>query len=1142
MDEDDAFLAHAASTAGGAMPTDADDDAFLAHAAATSLPARPSVGDMSLSFTPAPRTLPIQPPPASSIPEVRVPRTMLHPSVHLPEPQGVGEFAKGALRGADVLSNRLINDRSISNLPAGAAVSGIKAAAVPAGLMSMVADRPWSTLGGAVLGGALGGPPGALSGAMLANAGGGAVDAALERGVGAAAKETAEGALPVAPTLADAAHASSGPMDFIGEAWRRGAATDLAMSLPALAGLAHGGQAMAKSGMRALPRAAARAFGAGEEKLTTIKAQRATTAKLRDLTRGLEAADAARVAGELDTAPTVDPDGNMIRMPMLPEPGRGALLGPPSEAPVPNLPDARPLLPRSTPLPPRPVTPGRPLLAGVDASTLEPGRLEAPALDMPPLPDRQTPLPPAAAPYEPPNRSVLGGPPPAAEPPPPAAPPRTTEYEVNPGEAVKVGPLDRIKALGNELKTALGELDLERARETYRKGADVVDALARVEASRAAATHRTGVELADGLERTERGRMAGTRDKAGQLASSLGEVETARQSAFEGEPPVRPLFPEGPRPEPPAPPAPPAPEPAAPAPDAQPSAPPPPAPSAPAQSAGVPPLGPNTPNRDKAIPDMPPMEGFVEELEHPGRQMGLRDVAVSRATAPDSWLGMTDKQAAKVGVKMKPGSGGSGIAPMLTVRQGRATWLGRAIADRVIGDSGVTRGTPDAYAIAAVAENKATPAEAARVNSNPKLRGVVDRWIQLREEALKHPDVEVRGFQQNYVTHARDSRNPKSFIENLQDLERPTGDRSVDGDRRAQYLQVRRSGTNVTRPDIVNAAEAYGRTIAFDTQVRPGLQQVEAFLDRKTPEGHPLVDAADRQVVTDFVNDAYIGKQQIADTLTKRTPGVKHAVAALNTGLQRIGLPTIDNPLKASIDMAKRAADWTLVRPMAAALSHFIGDAWPKIAERGKAGVLEYAEGADQAMRKMDPKGWDEVEQLGVTERPTESTFNNPLLKGLDTAGKKIFGVATAVDRASKLGTFHTKLSEFVKAGVPYEEAKQMAALVTQATNYSPSAIQSIPAAAGRVGGTFYQFLKPGIAGADNLRRWVVQGDVGPLAVTGLGAAGLYVLGQATGTDVLKRVHLLPSRVSPAMFETKARLGAADLEDPFGVAPRKGHK
>lgn len=546
--------------------------------------------------------------------------------------------------------------------------------------------------------------------------------------------------------------------------------------------------------------------------------------------------------------------------------------------------------------------------------------------------------------------------------------------------------------------------------------------------------------------------------------------------------------------------------------------------------------------RDKAIPDLPPLSPTMEDLAHPGRNMGLRDVAVSRATAPDSWFGMTDAQAKQVGLDMKPGSGGSGIAPMLTVRQGRAAWLAKAIKERGVGDSGVTRGTPEAYAIAAVAEAKATPAQYALVRSNPKLNAVADRWIQLREEALSHPDVEVRGYQQDYVAHARDTRNPKSFIENLQELERPSGDREVTGDRRAQYLQVRRTGASKTPPDIVNAFEAYGRAIAYDMEVRPALKQVETFLDRKDANGRPLVDATDAEIVKTFVNDAFIGRQQITDTLAKRTPGIKHATALLNTGLQRIGLPTIDNPLKASIDLAKRAADWTLVRPAAAALSHALGDLWPKMAERGGAGILEYAEGIDQGMRKMGSAEWDEVEQLGVADRPTESTFNNPVLKGLDTAGKKIFGVANAVDRMSKLGTWHTKLGEYVKAGVPMEEAKQMAALYTQATNYSPSATQSIPAAAGRVGGTFYQFLKPGINGADGLRRWIVQGNNAALVRTTMGAAGLYMLGQATGTDILHRVHLLPTRASPAMFESKARLGAADFTDPFGIAPRKGHK
>lgn len=539
------------------------------------------------------------------------------------------------------------------------------------------------------------------------------------------------------------------------------------------------------------------------------------------------------------------------------------------------------------------------------------------------------------------------------------------------------------------------------------------------------------------------------------------------------------------------------------------------------------------------IPVLPPLTPADEALVHPPRPMNLRDQFMSRATASGSWLGPTEGQMSAAGAPLKPGTGGSGLGGMLAQRSARADWTARTIADRVIGDAtSVKEGSPGDLMAARVAEGKGSPSDLAAVNSDPQLRGLVDRWTQLREEAVANPDVEIRGFIDNYVTHARAQSEPLSFVEFLDKLENGGAGERVGSEQLTSYLQHYR-GNEGGPPSLVRAARAYGRALGFELEIKPGLKRAQEFLRAKSPEGTPYVDATDQSLLNTWIHDAYLGREQNVDVLARRTPGIKEGTALLNTALSRVGLPTVQNPLKATVAAGRGAANWTLVRPAAAALSHFLGDVWPKLARKGAAGIGEYADGAAKALVSLGPAEWDRLEQLGVAQRLPASTIENPAFRGLGTAGKRVMGAVTTVDTASKVGTFYSELTRLVGEGMPTAEAESLAATLTRARNYYPNAIQSIPASSSRGGSVFYQFLKPGINAADNIREWVAQGDGKALVTTALGAAGLYALGQATDLDFIKRVHILPTSAEPAIFKSRPTLGALDLEDPFGVTNRR---
>lgn len=568
-------------------------------------------------------------------------------------------------------------------------------------------------------------------------------------------------------------------------------------------------------------------------------------------------------------------------------------------------------------------------------------------------------------------------------------------------------------------------------------------------------------------------------------------------------------------------------------------------PSPPPPAGQPPPAAPQGP----IWPALPKMDVTDRELQNPGRHVNMSDSVLKRSTAVGSILGPTEQRMAGAGAPIAPGTGGTGLADLFTEGKARAAQRSQGFEDNVLQgiDKKFPEGSAGDLAAARFVEGKADPADMAFLRQNPDLMAAAERWQQGAQEAFNNPEMDVKGSLQNYLTHARARGESPSVMDFFNELERGSNNPALKDNPLTSYMQRSRSGAGQTPPSLVRAAKAYGRAGGFQMDLKPLLMQAKEFIDSKAPDGSPVFDAADKEFVTKWLNDAVMGREQAVDAMARHSTA--YPTALLNKALSTVGLPTIDNPLKAAVTAGKTLANITLVRPAAAAVSHFLGDVWPKFAEKGIGGIGEYAKGADQALRAMPDSEWSKLERLGVAQRLPTSELGNPLFRGLSTAAQRTMGMVNTVDTISKVGSFYAEFQRLVDAGMPEAEAESKAATITRARNYYSSPENSVPMSTNRLASPFYQFLKPSVNAIDNLRNWAAQGNGAAYVRTALGAAGLYALGQATGTDILHRIHLLPHSAEPAMLQMAGKAqdsiskgevpdvtpGLFKTDDPLGI-------
>lgn len=521
------------------------------------------------------------------------------------------------------------------------------------------------------------------------------------------------------------------------------------------------------------------------------------------------------------------------------------------------------------------------------------------------------------------------------------------------------------------------------------------------------------------------------------------------------------------------------------------------------------------PQSKPMLPTLPPMSQARQTVAQPQRPSSISDRVLSRVTSYGSWLGPTEEQAQAAGVSLKPGTGGTGWGGRLLEADARRQVYGGQVFDNVareMVDAGIRPGSPIDYATEAYVENKATPEQRALVEGNPAALKAAQNWMRLRDEAYASPDVDIRGFREHYFPHISDPRSPASFSDFVEQQMKGVGNRQMQADPRTHFLQYRRSDNAPFQArSFIDGVRAYGDMLGYETQVKPHLVELYDWMNKENPgTGKPFVDGVDKKLITDWVNDAILHREQDVDTAIKRQPIVANATAAMNRALTMAGLPAIDNPVSAAASAAKTVASATQVRLLPAAVSHFLGDAMAKLSQKGfVGGAAEYLDGATRMIRGLSDEDQQLLERLNVAKPLPTSEMNNQLLAGLSTAAQRLVHVTQIVDNASKIGSFFTKRAELMARGIPENEADGIAAIHTNASNYYAG---QIPASTSRVGGLVSQYLAPSANAVDSLRTWMNQGNYANLARAGMGVTGLYLLGQATGTDPLKRLHILPHR------------------------------